>query len=483
MLKAQADLLDLVESQSKTIEEATREYLRRYSREPPPGFDKWFAYAQSKHSVLIDDFDMIHDNLKLFWDISPQRLHESIDHVSGIGSLALRKRGFAGKTYHGQGGGWIVVDLGKLLNEVSEDLPDVEFAFNVVDEPRVVIDSHMLEVGGVAKPVFSDESHHSVWPRITASCQNTSSARYEPSVHDYGVPFIQDWYHAKNVCEHDEFGTMHGFFSSPATCLITDAPIPVLSQAAPTSFGDIMYPSPWYQAKADQGNYKEEEDPAWEQKADTLYWAGSTTGSFGTNGSWKQSHRQRLVRMVQTLNETTHKYLKEKRQGVWESYKAAEDHQVHFDVKLTAIIQCDEDDCNEQKEYFNISEREEGRQQFQSRFVFDTDGNSFGGRYYTLLQSRSVVLKQTVLREWHDERLIPWVHFIPVSLSMDELPEIMRYMTTHEEGRRLAKQIADQGRAWHERALRREDFTIYLYRLMLELARIMNPQRQVEKAS
>jgi hypothetical protein len=63
---------------------------------------------------------------------------------------------------------------------------------------------------------------------------------------------------------------------------------------------------------------------------------------------------------------------------------------------------------------------------------------------------------------------------------MDELPETMRYLTSHEDGKRRAKEIADAGREWHGKALRREDFTIYLYRLMLELARIMDPNREVE---
>ena len=352
ILKGQADLVDLVDGQSKTLEEAAKEYIRRYLREPPPGFDKWFAYAKSKESVLIDDFDMIDDNLKSFWQVSPQRLLDSIDHVSGIETLALRKCGFSHGEYHGQGGGWIVDDLGKLLSEVSQDIPDVEFAFDVVDEPRVVIDRRVLNVGSVAKPEFLDESHHSIWPRNTASCHDTSLPQYKPSIHDYSIPFVQDWYHAKYVCRHANFATMHGFFFSPATCLITDAPIPVLSQAAPTSFGDIMYPSPWYQAKVDQGHYNDEEDPMWEHKTDTLYWAGSTAGSFSTNGSWKQSHRQRLVSMIQILNETSHRYLEEKRPGTWESYEAIEHYQDLFDVKLTAIIQCNENDCNEQKEYF-----------------------------------------------------------------------------------------------------------------------------------
>ncbi|RMZ73478.1 glycosyltransferase family 90 [Pyrenophora seminiperda CCB06] len=478
--KAQADFTRLVEQQSKTLQSAETEYRRRYSREPPPGFDKWFAYAQSKQSILIDDFDMINEDLKPFWKVKPQRLLESINHVSSFEHLALRKCGFTNGKYHGQGGGWIVEDLGKLLEEVSTELPDVEFAFDVVDEPRVVITQQMLNAGGVSKPEFQDAKHESIWDRITNSCPPTSTTDYKPAVHDYGLPFVQDWYHAKDVCSHPEFALEHGFFSSPMTCLLTDAPIPVLSQAAPTSFGDIMYPSPWYTAKMDQGVYRDEEDPSWENKANTLYWAGSTTGSYSWNSSWHHSHRQRFVKLIQTLNQTSHMYLKQLQPGKWASYKAIEDHSDLFNVKLTAIIQCSATDCSEQSQFFPLSEKEDLSQQFHSKFIFDTDGNSFSGRFYTLLQSRSVVLKQTVLREWHDERLVPWVHYVPVSLSMEELPEIMRYMTGHEDGMRRAREIAEASREWHGRVLRREDFTVYLYRLMLELARVMDPAREVQ---
>ncbi|KAJ5024412.1 hypothetical protein PSV08DRAFT_227664 [Bipolaris maydis] len=478
--KAQDDFKHLVDKQSKTLESAETEYRRRYSRSPPPGFAQWFAYAKSKNSILIDDFDIINRDLKPFWKIAPQRLHESINHVSSFQHLALRKCGFTDGRFHGQGGGWIVEDLGKLLQEVSQGIPNVEFAFDVVDEPRVVITQQMLDTGGISKPEFYDAHHLSIWERATSACAHTSSSGKPPVIHDYGLNLVQDWYQSKDVCSHPEFSFMHGFFSSPMTCLLTDAPIPVLSQAAPTSFGDIMYPSPWYTAKMDQGVYKDEDDPLWEQKARNLYWAGSTTGSYSWNGTWRYSHRQRFVELVQTLNRTSHMYLEESKSGHWTDYKAVENHNDLFDAKLTAIIQCDDKDCEEQKKFFTLGEKEERSRQFHSQFVFDVDGNSFSGRFYTLLRSRSVVLKQTVLREWHDERLVPWVHFIPISLSMDELPEVMRYMTTHEDGKRRAKEIADAGREWHGKFLRKEDFTIYLYRLMLELARIMDPNRQVE---
>jgi hypothetical protein len=480
--QAQEKFDGIVQRQSQTVQNAEAEYRRRYSREPPPGFDKWFAYAQSKQSVIIDDYDMINDDLKPFWRISPQRLLESIDHVTSFEHLALRKCGFTDGEYHGQGGGWIVEDLGnKLLGEVSKDIPDVEFAFDVVDEPRVVITEQMLEAGGVAQPEFYNAEHRSIWKQVTAQCQGHKSRDFKPTVYDYDIPFVQDWYQAKDVCQHPEFEHMHGFFASPETCILTDAPIPILSQAAPTTFGDIMYPSPWYPAKADQGVYKSEADPDWADKTNTLYWAGSTTGSHSWNGSWRHSQRQRLVQLVQSINATSHHYLKQDSPHSWQPYTAIEDHSALYDVKLTAIIQCDEADCEEQKNYFSVGGKEDREQQFKSRFIFDVDGNSFSGRFYTLLQSKSVVLKQTVLREWHDERLIPWVHYVPVSMGMQELPEIMRFLTS-EKGEGLARQIAEKSGEAHEKMLRKEDMTVYLYRLMLELARIMDPKRQFEGA-
>lgn len=482
IVKARNDYELLIKRQSETLDSAVAEYNKRYSRQPPPGFGKWFAYAQSKNSVIIDDFDMIIDDLKPFRKITPRRLLESIDHVTKFEHLALRKCGFTKGVYHGQGGGWIVDDLGMLLREVWNDLPDVEFAFDVIDEPRIIITQDMLDTGGVSEPEFQDADHHSIWNRATSSCKQLSATPHSPNVDDLGIPFVQDWKQAKDVCAHPEYGLMHGFFATPASCLLTDAPIPVLSQAAPSSFGDIKYPSPWYQEKVDEEDYKVEEDPSWEDKSANLYWAGSTTGQYSRNGSWKHAHRPRFVQLIQTFNETEHLYMKQTKAGSWSSYKAVEDHSALFDVKLTAIIQCEEKDCEEQKAYFSVGDhdREEGNKQFQSQFAFDIDGNSFSGRFYTLLQSRSVVLKQTVLKEWHDERLVPWVHFIPVSMSMAELPEIMRYMTSDENGKGRAKEIANASRDWHGKVLRREDFTIYLYRLMLELARIMDPKREVE---
>ena len=61
---------------------------------------------------------------------------------------------------------------------------------------------------------------------------------------------------------------------------------------------------------------------------------------------------------------------------------------------------------------------------------------------------------------------------------MEELPEVVRYLCEEEEGRRLAGLMAEGGRRWSRRGLRPVDQAIYLYRLMLELARLQDPRRE-----
>jgi hypothetical protein len=494
IIKAKQDFTTLIDRQSKTLEEAETEYRRRYSRDPPPGFDKWFAYAQSHDSVIIDDFDIIHDALGPFYNVSPETLRASIDYATGSEGkpTQLRKCGIRGGQFYGElggDGGWIPADFGRMIEPIKHELPDVIFAVDTLDEPMEIIDSEVVEHGGEQHPKIKDQKHHSIWNRVISPCDESSPSkaallpRDSSRIDDLGIPFVQSISEAYDVCAHPEYVKQYGFFNSPTTAFLTDAPVPILSQGTPSTFGDILFPAPWYMAKYRDGSYEEDDDPSWEEKDPRLYWAGSTTGGHSTNGTWKYGHRQRFIELVEHLNETKHAYLVQVGQDQWEKEEKildATDIRKMFDVKFTAVIQCDTEDCAQQEKYFNIADRDPESQSLKNRFVFDTDGNNFSRRFYTLLQSHSVVFKQTILREWHDERLIPWAHYVPISLGMEELVETMRYLGYDERGQELAKEMAVVSREWTHKALRIEDFTIYCYRLMLELARVMDPSRVVE---
>jgi hypothetical protein len=60
-----------------------------------------------------------------------------------------------------------------------------------------------------------------------------------------------------------------------------------------------------------------------------------------------------------------------------------------------------------------------------------------------------------------------------------ELPELVAWLTGTEEGMRRARAVAEQGREWAAKTMREEDRAVYVYRLLLELARLQNPEREV----
>ncbi|TRM55568.1 hypothetical protein BD626DRAFT_524559 [Schizophyllum amplum] len=53
-----------VARQSRTLEAAAAEYRRRYGRNPPKGFDKWWAFAKDNDFVMVDEFDGLVDDLE-----------------------------------------------------------------------------------------------------------------------------------------------------------------------------------------------------------------------------------------------------------------------------------------------------------------------------------------------------------------------------------------------------------------------------------
>jgi hypothetical protein len=150
-----------------------------------------------------------------------------------------------------------------------------------------------------------------------------------------------------------------------------------------------------------------------------------------------------------------------------------------FDVALTKVVGCADDSvCDAMNSFFDTPrEADPESKAFRYRFLLDIDGNSYSGRFYRFLASRSVPLKISIFREWHDERLIPWLHYVPVSQSMEELPELIRFLATTAEGQKISHRIAEAGREWYFRALTPPHQGIYLYRLMLELAWLHNSSR------
>ena len=76
LAKARADWHGKVRRQSRSLEEARREYTRRYGREPPPGYAAWYQFATQHGVILIDEFDQVERDLLPLRGLPPRLLRE-----------------------------------------------------------------------------------------------------------------------------------------------------------------------------------------------------------------------------------------------------------------------------------------------------------------------------------------------------------------------------------------------------------------------
>ncbi|KAH8909562.1 hypothetical protein BR93DRAFT_965654 [Coniochaeta sp. PMI_546] len=520
----ESELQALQGRQSKTLSEAVAEYTRRYRVPPPPNFDKWFGFAQARNVQLVDEFDTIFDLLTPFWGLKPKtirdRAKEALGYDNNLMGVQIRK----GKVTNIQGAGeWQQNATQGMMRHFIQWLPDMDLAFNIHDEPRVIVPHedmvrlvdrakrvNMPAAMAVATPrnswgkntgsnegarfdetkltLFNVFAHQPTWTHSRMSCPPDSPSRAleeDERVDDLGkyalgeLGFVYNESAMSDICLTPSLAETYGFFDRPNAFNIVHDLFPIFSQSKISSYSDILYPSPWYWYE--KVAYDESKDMPWEQKEDLLYWRGSTTGGFSRNGGWRRQHRQRFVAKINAADQA--KILVNRGTETdpqWEVKEVARgDYKGIMDVHFSHVGQCDDGDCDAQKEFFDIKDRAEQQDAWKYKYLLDIDGNAFSGRFYAFLKSRSLVYKFAIFREWHFEWLKPWVHYIPLSIQGEDWLEAVRYFGDGSLGKREAQRLAMQGRDWSNKVLRNEDLEVWFFRLLLEYGRVIDDDREI----
>ncbi|PHH73337.1 hypothetical protein CDD80_3898 [Ophiocordyceps camponoti-rufipedis] len=262
---------------------------------------------------------------------------------------------------------------------------------------------------------FRDLSHSSrTWQELTQGCVNGTimdpfNGNTSKVLDTFGLPFVQNS-SVMDICKHLEYRDMHGLSLSPTSMKLIRG-VPVLSTGTLSNMADILIPSPAYTESGFK--YVQEVDVDWENKRNKLYWTGSNTGGYAKDGTWLSFHRQRFVDFVQNKRRREHDYLRIGKTGL-ERVKSTFLNSRLYNVAFTRIFQCKRRQCREQRTHFQpIKPWANKDEALRYSLAFDLDGNGISGRFYKLLASKTLPLKQTLLREWHDERLVPWVHYAP----------------------------------------------------------------------
>ncbi|KAJ6144197.1 hypothetical protein N7470_008092 [Penicillium chermesinum] len=306
---------------------------------------------------------------------------------------------------------------------------------------------------------------------------------------------------ASDICHQPDLAFLHGLLISPASFKVSQDLIPIFSQSALKGFSDILFPSPWnYVDKTKYEPTKEYPDKVFERKENSLFWIGSTSEGVSRSGEWQGMPRQRFAHLVNNNTNQVSVLLPTSPDRY--RYKI-----LNGDAPLTAlelqasvhiadpIARCGAD-CDEQHAELGTAPHVDFQSHWSHRYLFDLDGAGFSGRFLPFLQSNSLPFKTGLFRQWFDSRIVSWYHFVPIDIRLHGFWSTLAYFAGvpgsqisdkhSDQGQMWMKQhltqgwwIAQQGRDWAQKALRKEDMEIYFFRLLLEWGRMTDDQRDV----
>lgn len=549
-------------SASKTLDEAVKEYIRRYKRQPPPEFDTWHAYAMERSSIVVDDFDNLMNDLQLFWAIKPseirRRTREALsDPWNEVAEIRIR----SGKAEIGPDvkptHRWMLDGVIAMMKNYIEKIPDMDLGFNINDEPRIAIPYNDLQslhkdsspsqmpkqtplnkfsndrapgwnLSNPSDPTstpnrpFTDYSFQPTFhTHGSISCLPSSVARgshlwdvlplckscLAPHSHSTGL-FVSNWSLSASPCHQPDLAHLHGFYLSPAAFKPSRVLYPIFSQSKAEGYADIRYPSPWnYMDKAVYAPSDTFKDPAFGEKEDTLFWRGATSEGLSRYGEWKGMARQRLVHLANNASSSTGlPILLPSFPNTSPNARYQPTYTTHSippsllpelglnvsDIHLVSKIdRCWDADCPTQARELGLSPPSDFQSHWRYKYLIDLDGAGFSGRFIPFLQSRSLPFKVAgVFREWWDGRVTAWKHFVPIDIRLHALHSTLAYFhgnrAVEKRGMRVVEmkgrteegqRIAESGREWVGKVMRKEDMEIYFYRLLLEWGRLTDDAR------
>ncbi|KAJ5050667.1 uncharacterized protein L3040_002542 [Drepanopeziza brunnea f. sp. 'multigermtubi'] len=477
----------------------------------------------------------MHD-LRPFWGIEPANIRKLAAYMhktsDGISGMHIRNK----KVKEMTNANWREEAFRKSIRPFVKFLPDIDISMNIHDQPRVAVpwddmqELLRLEVANRhinpdTLPQFS-QGLSNLYDAKTSSPEtidpNFFGASREPymsiaqeacpplfQARNQTVGFGSDWHRGihgfiTNSNRSSDLRVVgpdiqdkHGLLFASSTMTASRQLLPIFGECKTNINSDILFPANMYTMSDNRYVYDETYDIDWAEKNDTLLWRGVTSRGANTIDNWEQMHRSRLVLLtnatiqadkeVQILSEDPD--LKSS-YHTFNHFNASDFAAQHTDVSFTAGISC-LPDCKFLGNFLSYKTVSELSKQFMSKYLIDVDGHSFSGRWYAFLKSKSLGIKITIFREWHDSILFAWRHFVPLDTSYEELYSILTYFigigsasSSLKEGalyvprhefavRRLGK----QGREWAGKVLRREDNDIYTFRLLLEYARVSDDNR------
>ncbi|EJD01862.1 uncharacterized protein FOMMEDRAFT_168465 [Fomitiporia mediterranea MF3/22] len=580
MAQAEDKFRNLLKRQSKSLSEAVAEYKRRYSRDPPKGFDEWFKFAMEKGVKIIDDYNAITEDLLPFMSLSGEELRRRVDQVSHLPSIDMvRLYNGTVKAMNMQQNRWQDEEVSgrangfrRMIEKVGDRLPDMDFPINGKAEGRILIPWEHKQYpelsvrdtsGGIDAVIGSDftadwRGDGNVWESWRRTCPRDSKARklfssiktlvQAPRAVNFlgyingrpaasageNLTFAESVDDKYDFCENPSQHYQQGhFFSDWRTISVL---YPVFSPAKTQGYADIRIPSHYYHQATPQYTYSwdtinlkgkatDDMEVSWDNKKDVIFWRGATTGGGNSpSGFAAQYQRHRFVRMTSSHSD-------ENRTVVFpapdaSSYMSASVpikklNEELMDVAFVRLLGAENYPGGRAALHkaHRFDKAVPLGEHWRYKYLVDVDGMGYSGRFFSFLASDSAPIKATVYQEYFSDWLQPWLHYIPLSQTYEEIYNIFAFFSgptqsmreasnssltdsreRYDDGQRRLRRIARAGKHWKNTIGRPVDMEgkfsfifsfcvyrampfpallgIYIYRLALEWARLWADDRE-----
>jgi hypothetical protein len=554
LANADIDFNKLLEKETTDLHDAARVYRERRGRQPPPGFDVWFQFAQNNSAIIVEEFwDQIYNDLNPFWGVPAKQMRDQANDF--LFRISVRK---GNVTWRGdkEDRPWLPLWT-NLTQTVAESLPDLDMAINIMDESRIVAEweeiNQNMKAEKASRKIVPEEqlrdTYQSLaeldknppehfdpgwvkegpyWPMAVIGCPPGSAARQAYIETDFTQPppllttypegsyegYVRNWTLAGSPCDNAHLQGLHGTFVEPISISNTKTFFPMFGGSKLPMNNEILLPAAMYWTNDPFYSGGEDHGEIWKRKKDAMIWRGAASGGRNTKINWTRFQRHRFISMVNGTSvrnkelssplappnfalPANHSYdlaaqSSEAEPGALGDWVATWGDAAAVHLLCHPLEPYDpkpkegpkfKKSCSYTDPYFSVTKMTPMVDQYEYKYLPDIDGNSFSGRYRGFLRSTSMPIKSTIYQEWHDSRLVPWKHFVPMDNTFVDFYGIMEYflgnpdfgIEGHDE---VAKDIAIGGKKWAEKVLRREDMQIYVLRLLLEYARLCDDGRE-----
>ncbi|KAL1612299.1 hypothetical protein SLS60_000523 [Paraconiothyrium brasiliense] len=337
------------------LSDAAHRYREKRSRHPPPGFDKWYAYAKARDALVPETFfDQIYHDLGPFWGMPVNDVRRS---VRGFSPKITVRGGVvdsdAKGSYERVSG---LMGMLEELNKEGVEVPDVDLPLNVNEEIAMLVPWETMETAvefartfmpplqdvvgafsalednGMEEGIFDPEwldnrMYHKVggpylgprplWSLVQPACPpKSATAKGELMVdiwhqgHTKGAHtvaallplelpanssegYVANWTMASDVCERPELQGLYGSFFAPKSMSVTQKLFPLFSASKISGSNEILIPTfSSFNASTTASRLP------WNEMEMELHWRGPASGGAASRLSWRRMHRHRFASML-----------------------------------------------------------------------------------------------------------------------------------------------------------------------------------------